>query len=508
MALFHFIFAPENSNFCNTMDKFNLEVRGVIYALFPQYDHADPRGEEMVNQTVQRLKQLDEERPQVILVPEPENMEDPNAIRVYCEGSPIGYVAHEQAAGAQRLFDASTPIVPARIVRVEVERKGNFYIEADVPESARRQPTPKGEAVNAWKDWQCNIPKLPITDGWKSCQVLELLIESQFPVRTLEQVKNLKTYLKLWIDKSLPDFSVEAMQLRKRYVERLRGMGSGALEAEVKRLKKQYVGICCGQRMTYRMQWWQELQQSRQMKFYWNQWRCSRKEDNLWRDLYMVDTQLRRMPGGLYAHIGDLACFFAVLRYRDDVTRSVLWDIYTLLLLRERICHELGIAMKPLPMDAYGVQCEAEDTYMPELADTRMPKQVDDDELCCPFTQEQLKASGIKMHPEVVLSLMQAFSSQYMQKVDWLSFYSVLLRRRWVDDNLSAWCRMVQSLFGLSLDHRTLSRVLKKDGADYTTWTNDDDRILRRKQFAADFDTRLTVYFERKRAKLMEGIRY
>ena len=66
---------------------------------------------------------------------------------------------------------------------------------------------------------------------------------------------------------------------------------------------------------------------------------------------------------------------------------------------------------------------------------------------------------------------------------------------------------MVQSLFGLSLDHRTLSRVLKKDGADYTTWTDADDRILRRKQFAAEFDTRLTVYFERKRAKLMNGIR-
>ena len=163
--------------------------------MFPQYDHADPRGEEMVNQTVQRLKQLDEERPQVILVTEPENMKDPNAVRVYCEGSPIGYVAHEQTGGAQLLFDASTPIVPARIVRVEVERKGNFYIEADVPESARRkQLLAKDEAVDAWKDWRCGIPKLPITDGWKSCQVLELLIESQFPVRTLEQVKNLKTY--------------------------------------------------------------------------------------------------------------------------------------------------------------------------------------------------------------------------------------------------------------------------------------------------------------------------
>ena len=91
--------------------------------------------------------------------------------------------------------------------------------------------------------------------------------------------------------------------------------------------------------------------------------------------------------------------------------------------------------------------------------------------------------------------------------MDWLSFYCVLLRRRWVDDNLSAWCRMVESLFGLSLDNHTLSRTLKKDGSDYTAWTDADERILRRKQLAADFDTRLTAYFERKRAKVLESVR-
>ena len=363
------------------MNKMKLQVRGAVYALFPQYNHADPRGEEMVNQTVEYLKQLDEERPQVILVPEPENMRDPRAVRVYCAGSPIGYVAHEQTAQAHLLFDALHPIVPARIVQVEVERKGNLYVEADLPDAALRKQFAPSESVDAWKDWRCSIPKLPILDGWKNCQVLEYLIDSQFPVRTLEQVKNLKTYLKLWIDKSLHDFSVEAMQLRKRYIERLRGIGGGTLEAEAKRLEKQYAAICSGQRMTYRMQWWQELQQSEQMKLYWNQWRISRKEDNLWRDLCQVDTQLRCMPGGLYAHIDDLACFFAILRYRDDVTRSVLWDIYTLLLLRERICHELGIPMSPLPEGAYGVQPD-DDSFMPELTDARLVKAV---EACQPY---------------------------------------------------------------------------------------------------------------------------
>ena len=363
------------------MSKMKLKVRGVIYAWYPQYSQTDPRGPEMVNEMVQRLKQLDQERPEVILMPEPENFHDPKAIRVYCKGFPMGYVAHEQTGEAHLLFDAQTPMVPAAIVGVEVESKGSVYIEAELNEAAIKRQFAKPEAVDAWKDWHCSITKLPMPEVWKNCQVLEFQIEREFPVQTLEQVRNLKMYIKLWIDRSLHDFSVEAMQLRKRYIDRFRGIGNGALENEARRLEKQYAAICSGQRMTYRMRWWKELQQSAGMEHYWDQWRSSRKEDNLWRDLHTVDSMLRRMPDGMYAHIGDLSCLFAVLRYRDDVTRPVLWDIYTLLLLRERICRELGIAMKPLPMDAYGVE-DDEDSLVSELTDERLAQAV---EACQPY---------------------------------------------------------------------------------------------------------------------------
>ena len=196
------------------MSRMNLTVRGVTFALFPQYDQTDPRGREMVEATVKRLQQLDEERPEVILMPEPENVKDPKAIRVYCQGSPIGYVAHEQTDTAHLLFDALHPIVPARIVGVEAEGKRHFCIEAELPESALRKQFAKPEASQAWKDWRCSFPKLPMPEVWKNCQVLEFQIEQEFPVQTLEQVRNLKTYIKLWIDRSLHDFSVEAMQLR------------------------------------------------------------------------------------------------------------------------------------------------------------------------------------------------------------------------------------------------------------------------------------------------------
>ncbi|MBQ4525920.1 MAG: hypothetical protein IJA00_07625 [Bacteroidaceae bacterium] len=124
------------------------------------------------------------------------------------------------------------------------------------------------------------------------------------------------------------------------------------------------------------------------------------------------------------------------------------------------------------------------------------------------FSEAQRKASGIKVQPGVVLSLMREMQPLFTQKVDWLSPYSVLLRRRWVDGNVSAWCRMVDKLFGVKLDSRTLSTDLNKLGsADYTQWTDADKRILRRKQLATDFDTRLTEYFERKRTEVLCSVR-
>ena len=124
------------------------------------------------------------------------------------------------------------------------------------------------------------------------------------------------------------------------------------------------------------------------------------------------------------------------------------------------------------------------------------------------FTDEQVRASGIRLQARVVLALITLMQPQCKQKVDWLSFYSVLLNRRWVDDNVRAWCRLVEEQFGVSLDPRTMSTdLVKQGGSDYTLWTDADRRIVRRKQLAADFDRRLAEYFERGRSAVLEGVR-
>ena len=146
---------------------------------------------------------------------------------------------------------------------------------------------------------------------------------------------------------------------------------------------------------------------------------------------------------------------------------------------------------------------EAEtDTTVEQTADKQLTALIDS------FTDEQVRASGIRLQARVVLALMTLMQPQCKQKVDWLSFYSVLLNRRWVDDNVRAWCRMVEGQFGVTLDPRTLANDLTGQGSnDYRLWTDADRRIVRRKQLAAEFDNRLTAYFERGRNAVLEGVR-
>lgn len=194
------------------MSEIRLTIRGVIFALFPQYDKTNPDSDEMINQTVERLAELDRTRPEVILMPEPENIYDHKAVRAYCGGSSIGYVAHEETMEASRLFDASRPMVKARIVEVEVKRKGNLFVVAELPAEALVKPLPKVDATEAWRQWRCSVPQLPIPDTWKDCRVLEFQMKSLFDNPDEENIKSLKNYLSVWIDKSLHDFSVEAVE--------------------------------------------------------------------------------------------------------------------------------------------------------------------------------------------------------------------------------------------------------------------------------------------------------
>ena len=59
----------------------------------------------------------------------------------------------------------------------------------------------------------------------------------------------------------------------------------------------------------------------------------------------------------MYDYVGKRSYLFARLSSLD-IPRNILWNVYTLLLLRERVCTELGIALKPMAPDAYKVSEE------------------------------------------------------------------------------------------------------------------------------------------------------
>ena len=341
------------------MVEITLKIKGVHYAVHPDYNprRGDESTEEMEQRTIERLRELDEKRPKVILVPEPDNSVDPNAVRAWCEGDPIGYVDADQTSEAYCLFSEACKKAIVLIDSVEVQQRGNFFVKAIVSEEALSRKPSVFNTRDIWKGWKCDVPKLPIPETWNSCRVLEFMIEDILSRPDDIVRQELADYLNKWIDRSLHDFSVEAMDTRNDYIRRIRALGNGRLEPLAKRLDKQISAICGDHRMIYRTDWWKKLQHSEKMEKYWDKWRSGQGEDNLQKDLYQVDTYLRRMPDDLYSKIGDVWELFSSLRYRA-VPREILWDIYTLLLLRQRICRELGMAAKPLPIHAYGAGVE------------------------------------------------------------------------------------------------------------------------------------------------------
>ena len=375
------------------MQEIILKIKGVHFAVHPDYNHkrGDVSTEEMEQRTIERLRELNKKRPKVILVREPDNTIDPKAVRAWCEGNPIGRVDADQTSEAHCLFSDTCKMAVVKIDSVEVKRRGNFFVKAIVSKEALLRKSFVFNTKNIWKGWKCDIPKLSIPEAWNSCRVLEFMIENIWSHPDEIQWQELADYLNKWIDRSLHDFSAEAMDTRNEYIRRIRALGDERLEPLAKRLEKQITAICGDHRMIYRMDWWKKLQQSEQMDKYWDKWRSGQGEDNLRKDLHKVDTCLRRMPDNLYSLIGDVCELFSALRYRD-VPRDILWNIYTLLLLRQRLCEELGIAMKPLPMNAYGV--ETEDTFGEE---TQMDASSDE---CVPEVNEPLKPRSKGRTPE------------------------------------------------------------------------------------------------------------
>ena len=121
---------------------------------------------------------------------------------------------------------------------------------------------------------------------------------------------------------------------------------------------------------------------------------------------------------------------------------------------------------------------------------------IDFSKLECRFSEEQVKASGIKEHPNIVLAIIDHMCNEKTQKSYWLTFFAVLLEKEWIDDNMNAFCNSMNSLFDINLDRTTMCKKRKEEGTDIGFWSEADVRTKKKKEFGLKFKTYIDKYLE------------
>lgn len=107
------------------------------------------------------------------------------------------------------------------------------------------------------------------------------------------------------------------------------------------------------------------------------------------------------------------------------------------------------------------------------------------------FSEAQVKASGIGKHADIVLALIDRMQREKIPNTYWLAFFCVLLKKKWIDENVRAFALNMNSLFNVKLDHRTLSRNMKDWGDNINLWPEEDGRQRKKKAFGQEFQKRL-----------------
>ena len=120
---------------------------------------------------------------------------------------------------------------------------------------------------------------------------------------------------------------------------------------------------------------------------------------------------------------------------------------------------------------------------------------IDFSQLECRFSEEEMKASGIKECPKTVLPIIDLMTTdKKVPKAYWLCIYCVLLEKKWIDDNMNDFCKKMKKLFGVNLDNRCLSKDRNKLGTDIEQWEELDIRLTNKKNFGLKFKSYIEFY--------------
>ena len=139
---------------------YSFRIVGVHYAVNPDSNSHAEETELMHQRTAQRLRELDEVRPPVVLIPEPSNPADTRAVMARVDGGRIGYVDKTQLDTVHALFQANggRPLM-ACIESVEAKKHGWMMVQVESKEEVRIEP--QNQRGSVWENWTCALPVLP-----------------------------------------------------------------------------------------------------------------------------------------------------------------------------------------------------------------------------------------------------------------------------------------------------------------------------------------------------------
>ena len=130
----------------------------------------------------------------------------------------------------------------------------------------------------------------------------------------------------------------------------------------------------------------------------------------------------------------------------------------------------------------------------------------------CPFSEEQVRKSGISKEAKIVLAVMNyMFNGNFRQRFGFncssddfsVAIYSVLVIEKYWQNTREDFASMMKNLFNIDIKLGTMSRWLQRCGADYRKWEK-TNKAQQRKGIAKKFSE---MILEVKKQK-MEDLKY
>ena len=327
------------------MQSHRLKIVGAQYAANPDFVAGQTDTEEMHVRTCKLLTWLKEKTPKVVLMKEPTNAFNPNAVMARAMGRKIGYVADADIKKVFRLMGDKEKLL-AEIDEVRVGKHGFLFVtvNGDAKPADREACGPK--EVD-WSCWTCDVPLLARTESEMAEEEAQFMLDDELmPHLSGAAPEEVKTYVDLWMQHSLHDLSAEARVACSSYIECLETAEDSQMRDLAQRLKRHRTSMCSRSTSNERTdKWWKGLLDSQELETLWTRWKM-KCDGRLWGGLRVIDSLLRELPGELYNDVGQLDKLFLRLYYMN-VPKRALRSILALLMLRELTCRELGIDMRP-----------------------------------------------------------------------------------------------------------------------------------------------------------------